>query len=343
MYQTRSRLRREDLAIVFISTHGGIGLRYSDRGATLTCPEADFTTFIDTFQVPTAKDGSEVTIYNLSATSTGVCNVVEEKYTNLLARFIQSRSGDVVDPEAFVRELQEFYGPLQRDVIRIDRAEREAESRRVDERSIIATPLERNIVGYQSRCLNHEIFTSGDTMPNKLFVRSDKEIEGVAEGSHDFTIKVLNVSDGDIFDELVFDIGQTRLEDGSIDNIYSTLTSILIDYLVTKLNKKNIVIMDLSCSSFDISPSDREKISQKTQRRIARKLRSQLDADVAARFEIAEHASISRTSKRKNPLSGGKTKKRRHIRHKTVKHKKTLRNKKSKYNNMKKYKTMKKI
>ena len=311
---TRSRAREvnEDLAIVLISTHGGIGLRYTDDGTTLMCPMTDFTKFIDTFQVPTTQDGSLVTIYKFSATSPGVCNVVDETYTNLLTTFIKSRSRDIISPELFVDEIKRFYRPLHESVIQLDRSEREAElsvkeryvKRITGEHTIL--PFERKILGYSSRNLNYEIFRSGQIVANKLFCRTEKELAGVKEGSHDFTIKVLNISDNDIFDELVFDVSETPSTDG-IDRVSSAMMSRLVDYLVYELNKKNIIIIDLTCSTFDVSSGDKGKISDRTQRRIAREIKT-------------------------SGLFGGKSNKTRHNRGKTIKYKKTLRNKKSKRN-----------
>lgn len=274
---TRSQSSQRDLAVVLISTHGGIGLRYSDDGSTLLSPSAHFPKFIDTFQVPSSRDGSNVIIRNFTATSTGVCNVVDEDYTNLLAEFIKrgSRTRDVLDPDAFIREIYEFYKPLHEDVIIMDTKEKAA-ARDPGARSDIMPAFDKNVVGYRTRGLNYKTYNSGDEIPNKLFVRTDAELEGRKRkgtpDSHDFTIKVLNVSDADIFDQLVFDIGRTPLETGGTTAMYTAPMSRLIDYLVYELNKKNIIIIDLTCSSFDISPADRARISERTQRRIAREL-----------------------------------------------------------------------
>ena len=278
---TRSRAREvnEDLAVVLISTHGGIGLRYTDEENTLMCPISDVTKFIDTFEIPRTRDGLDVNIFKFSATSPGICNVVDESYTNLLTDFIKSRTRNIINPDTFVEELRHFYRPLHEDVIRLDISEREAELNKEERRlkrlrgEQTITPFERKILGYSSRNLNYEKFKSGQIIANKLFCRTDKELEGVKEASSDFTIKVLNMNDDDIFDELVFDVSETPSADGT-DRVSSAMMSRLIEYLVFELNKKNIIIIDLTCSSFDISSRDIEKISGRTQRRVAREIRT---------------------------------------------------------------------
>jgi hypothetical protein len=305
--RSEAEIESKNLAVVLISTHGGIGLRHSVyrvpdistlsaaqsrqtrasaaaavRAATedirVSCPlsKANTLEFIDTFDVPKTRDESDVTIYKLTATSPGICNLVDETYTTLLTQFIKSRSNDLSvlqNPENFVRQIRDFYAPMHEDVLMLETKEAEEaltkEERR--RRQLIgikpSQPFERSIWGHSSRNLNIQRYISGDTMPNKLFCRTDSEIEGVGEGKNDFTIKVLNVNDEDIFDEITFDISP-----GVDGNVYSTMMSILVDYLVTTLGRKNIIIVDLTCSSFDISSADKPLISERTQRRVAREL-----------------------------------------------------------------------
>ena len=112
--------------------------------------------------------------------------------------------------------------------------------------------------------LNIAHYRTGDTMIDKTLFRSEYEAE-TGEGI-DYFIRVFSNSDyDDIFDEIA-------LPHDTEEDIYYTNMSLLLSHIISGLGKKNIIIIDLTCSTFEDKPATNELITERIQRNAGRKL-----------------------------------------------------------------------